>query len=114
MSATIKISDDHFYRVVKDTAKTQTRSIGDQSLHWMKIGKAIEESVRFDYKKVTAALEGKILYDDLSAEEQIIHSVNFDEIMCGDMSEQFTKHFSELDEVDKLYGINDNGDITSG
>ena len=38
MSATIKISDDQFFQQIKATSKIQTRSIGDQALHWMKIG----------------------------------------------------------------------------
>lgn len=113
MAETIRISDSEFYSSVKSTAVIQTRSIGDQALHWMKIGKAIEESANFDYKHVQAALTGSLSVDDLSAEEQAVFMDDFDEALNSNLADDFAKHFENLKGVDNFHGMDDNGNIIS-
>lgn len=113
MAQTIRISDDDFYTAVKETAEIQTRSIGEQATHWMKIGKAIEESNNFSYHHVKEALTGARSVDDLTAEEQAVFMDDFDEAINGNLANDFAAHFNSLENVDNFHGMNENGDIIS-
>jgi len=111
MSETIRISDSEFYSEVKSTAAIQTRSIGDQALHWMKIGKAIEESSSFDYNHVKAALKGELPVEKLTVEERIFFENKFFENFNDNIEKDFANHFESLKEVDIFYGMDEDDNI---
>ena len=85
MAQSVKISDDEFVNGMRETAEVMTRSLGEQALHWLKIGKAIESSSKFNYQYVQEALNAKRSPDELTLEEQ---EVFFDEFAASMMGEQ--------------------------
>ncbi|MDD9910807.1 MAG: hypothetical protein OXR62_14105 [Ahrensia sp.] len=69
MAQSVKLADD-IMDVVRSESAVQSRSVAGQLAHWVKIGRAIEQSGTYDHHNVTAALEGKLSPDDLTAGEQ--------------------------------------------
>ncbi len=56
--------------LVRREAEVQSRSVAGQIAHWLKIGRAIEQSASFDHARVVAALEGQLDTVELSAAEE--------------------------------------------
>ncbi len=82
MGQSVKLADD-IMEMVRQESGLQSRSVAGQITHWLKIGRAIEQSSAFDYSRVRAALNGAVSPDTLTDEEQ--------EIWAADFAEQMTR-----------------------
>ena len=72
MAQSIKISNAEM-EVLRDESKTFGRSIAGQAEHWMRIGRAIEQSNHFNYRKIQAVLTGTLNPDHLNRDEQEVY-----------------------------------------
>lgn len=119
VSRSIKISYDEMSHV-EEEAKLQKRSIGGQAEHWIRIGRAIEESPQFNYGHVKEALQGLVSPDDLSGEENAVFSDEFFASFTINDKEEPEKldakkytgdgNFTGLDDDGELWGYNNQGD----
>ena len=69
MAQSVKLADDIMAEIRKES-KLQSRSVAGQITHWVRIGRMIEKSKAFDYKRIRDALEGKLSPDALTPGEQ--------------------------------------------
>jgi hypothetical protein len=69
MAQSVKLADD-IMALVRHEAELHSRSVAGQISHWLKIGRAIEQSGRFDHARITAALEGKLDTTQLEEAEE--------------------------------------------
>lgn len=76
MAQSVKLADDVMAHVRRH-AQINSRSVAGQITHWMTIGRAIEQSPSFDYRRIAAALEAALSPDELSAEEQEVWFAEF-------------------------------------
>lgn len=70
MAQSVKLSD-HVMAAVRREADLQSRSVAGQITHWMRLGRAIEQSGVYDHSRVTAALDGRLDPAELREEESI-------------------------------------------
>ena len=82
----------------KRAADIHSRSKAGQILHWVRIGRAIERSPRYDQSRVEAALRADIAYDDLSGDEQRVYLDRHSELM-SEPSEAEIAAFKELGKI---------------
>lgn len=80
MAQSVKLADD-VMALVRREAELHSRSVAGQITHWLKIGRAIEQSGRFDHARITAALEGRLDTTELSEEEEVAWLDAFTEAM---------------------------------
>lgn len=73
----IRVSDQEML-LLKGEAEAQSRSVAGQVQHWLRLGRTIETSSRFNYKHIKEALTAKRSPDDLTPEEEEVY---FDEYM---------------------------------
>ena len=71
MAQSVKLSDGEM-RIIRSEAELQSRSIAGQITHWVRIGRTIERSPNFDYRRVRAALAAELSPDALTLEEQTV------------------------------------------
>lgn len=71
MAQSVKLSDGEM-RIIRREAELQSRSIAGQITHWVRIGRTIERSPNFDYRRVRAALAAELSPDALTLEEQTV------------------------------------------
>lgn len=69
MAQSVKLADD-IMALVRREADLHSRSVAGQITHWLKLGRAIEQSGRFDHARITAALEGMLDTTELGEEEE--------------------------------------------
>ena len=69
MAQSVKLADE-VMALVRREAELHSRSVAGQITHWLKIGRAIEQSGTYDHARVTAALEGRLDTTQLRAEEE--------------------------------------------
>jgi len=109
MAQSIKISNTEM-DILRDESKTFGRSIAGQAEYWMRIGRAIEQSDHFNYRKIQAVLNGTLNPDHLNRDEQEVYLDDFIEEMKlpqEGMSQHLSKHSEAglgvgLDDDDKL------------
>jgi hypothetical protein len=70
MAQSVKLADD-VMAVVRREAELHSRSVAGQITHWVRIGRAIEQSGTYDHARVTAALNGRLDTVELREEEAI-------------------------------------------
>ena len=68
MAQSVKLADD-VMAVVRREAELHSRSVAGQITHWLRLGKAIEQSGTYDHARVTAALDGRLDPVELREEE---------------------------------------------
>ncbi|MEM7688994.1 MAG: hypothetical protein AAF291_08215 [Pseudomonadota bacterium] len=76
MAQSVKLADD-VMKSVRAASQLHSRSIAGQITHWINIGRAIEQSTRFDHARVSQALAGKLETRALSEEEKEVWSAAF-------------------------------------
>ena len=107
MAQSIKISNTEM-DVLRDESKLFGRSIAGQAEHWMRIGRAIEQSGHFNYKKIQAVLKGTLNPDHLNRDEQEVYLDDFIDAMKQPQPEM-DKYFADRNEVGLGVGLdNDN------
>ncbi|ETD81451.1 TA system antitoxin ParD family protein [Rhodobacter capsulatus] len=81
MAQSVKLADD-VMAAVRREADLQSRSVAGQITHWLRLGKAIEQSGAYDHARVTAALDGRLDPVELREEEAIAWLDAFTEKMA--------------------------------
>jgi len=109
MAQSVKLADDVMSDIRK-AAALQSRSVAGQITHWVNIGRAIETSESFDYGHVTAALEGRMSPDALTAEEQEVWFEQFASDMT-EPSKQEEAFFEARRKLGQGVGLNEAGDL---
>ena len=107
MAQSIKISNTEM-DILRDESKTFGRSIAGQAEHWMRIGRAIEQSDHFNYRKIQAVLNGTLNPDHLNRDEQEVFLDDFIEEMKSPHQEM-SQHLSEQNDAGIGVGL-DNDD----
>ncbi len=109
MAQSVKLSDDVMALVRRESAR-QSRSVAGQITHWLRIGRAIEQSGHFDYRKVAAALDASLSPDQLSAEEHEVWLAAFAEKMAepGETARAF---FARRRQLGLGVGLDESGNL---
>lgn len=68
MAQSVKLADD-LVAAARREAELHSRSVAGQITHWLRLGRAIEQSGAYDHARVTAALEGRLDTVELRDEE---------------------------------------------
>ena len=105
MAQSIKISNAEM-DILRDESKTFGRSIAGQAEHWMRIGRAIEQSDHFNYRKIQAVLKGTLSPDHLNRDEEEVYLDDFVDAMKSPQ-EAMSKHLSEQSEAGVGVGLDD-------
>jgi hypothetical protein len=87
MAQSVKLADD-VMAVVRREADRQSRSVAGQITHWVRLGKAIEQSGAYDHARVTAALEGRLDTTVLREDEEIAWLEGFTDQMSTPSSSE--------------------------
>ncbi|WP_323039913.1 TA system antitoxin ParD family protein [Gemmobacter sp.] len=82
MAQSVKLADD-VMAIIRREADLHSRSVAGQITHWLRLGRAIEQSGAYDHARVTAALEGRLDTADLREEEAIAWLDAFTERMSA-------------------------------
>lgn len=70
MAQSVKLADE-IMAAVRREADLRSRSVAGQITHWLRLGRAIEQSGAYDHARVTAALEGRLDTAELREEEAV-------------------------------------------
>jgi len=95
MAKGIRVSDEIYAEIVSES-KLASRSLNGQAEHWIKIGKAIEQSGNFNYLQVKEALSANRSPDNLTAEEQEVFFDEFCESMWDEPSDDVNAFYANL------------------
>jgi hypothetical protein len=82
MAQSVKLADD-VMAAVRREAELHSRSVAGQITHWLRLGRAIEQSGAYDHARVTAALEGRLDTVELREEEAVAWLEAFTEKMSA-------------------------------
>ncbi|MDE2410324.1 MAG: ParD-like family protein [Sphingomonadales bacterium] len=109
MAQSIKLADD-IMKIVRRESELQSRSVAGQVAHWVRIGRAIEQSGHFDHAKITAALAGKIETTALTGEEKDVWLDSFVEKM-GQPGPDEKSHFADRQQLGLGVGLDAAGNL---
>ncbi|WP_052208927.1 TA system antitoxin ParD family protein [Croceibacterium mercuriale] len=100
MAQSVKLGDD-IMSTVRRESELQSRSVAGQITHWLRIGRAIERSGRYDQARINAALAGELESGVLSDEEHDVWLDSFVERMgkAGPEEERFFGGWRRLGQV---------------
>lgn len=98
--------------ILRDESKTFGRSIARQAEHWMRIGRAIEQSDHFNYRKIQAVLKGTLNPDHLNRDEQEVY---LDDLVSAmQQPQEKMQQFLDKQQVDGVgVGLDENNRIVS-
>jgi len=82
MAQSVKLADE-IMAAVRREADLHSRSVAGQITHWLRLGRAIEQSGAYDHARVTAALERSLDTVELREEEAVAWLDAFTEKMSG-------------------------------
>ncbi|MCA0907714.1 ParD-like family protein [Ruegeria marisrubri] len=57
----VELADDELMDYVRQEAGLRNRSVDEQMRHWLLLGRAVEQSEKFDFERVIAALQAELL-----------------------------------------------------
>ena len=111
MAQSIKISNTEM-DILRDESKTFGRSIARQAEHWMRIGRAIEQSDHFNYRKIQAVLKGTLNPDHLNRDEQEVY---LDDLVSAmKQPQEKMQQFLDKQQADGVgVGLDENNQIIS-
>ena len=109
MAQSVKLADD-IMALVRREADLHSRSVAGQITHWLRIGRAIEHSGRFDHARLTAALEGRLDTSQLSEDEEAAWLDAFTEKM-GQPSQGEQAFFAERRALGRGVGLDTGGNL---
>lgn len=110
MAQSFKLSDDDLVEAARREAPLLSRSVAGQITHWARIGRAIERSGNFDYRKIEAVLSGSMSTDALGPEEHDVWLEAFGEKMATP-SPEAEAFFAERRRLGRGVGLSDAGEI---
>lgn len=111
MAQSVKLSDD-VMAAVRREAELQSRSVAGQITHWLRLGRAIEQSGAYDHARVTAALDGRLDPVALREEEAIAWLDGFTEKMAAPSPSE-TTFFANRQKLGRGVGLDAAGDLVS-
>lgn len=109
MAQSVKLSDE-IMALVRREADLHSRSVAGQITHWLKLGRAIEQSGRFDHARVTAALEGRLDTTQLGEGEEAAWLDAFTEKM-GRVSEAEESFYARRKALGRGVGLDAGGNL---
>ncbi len=109
MAQSIKISNTEM-DILRDESKTFGRSIAGQAEHWMRIGRAIEQSNHFNYRKIQAVLNGTLNPDHLNRDEQEVYLDDFIEEMKSPQ-QAMSKQLSDRNDAGLGVGLDEDDEL---
>lgn len=109
MAQSVKLADE-IMALVRREADLHSRSVAGQITHWVKLGRAIEHSGRFDHARLTAVLEGKLDTTRLSEDEEAAWLDAFTEKM-GQPSDAEMSFFAERQALGRGVGLDAGGNL---
>lgn len=109
MTQSVKLADD-VMAAVRIEAKLHGRSVADQLTHWVRLGRAIEQSGTYNHARVTAALEGRLDTVNLSEEEAIAWLDAFAEKMSSPGAAE-NAFFAERQKLGRGVGLDGSGNL---
>ena len=109
MAQSVKLAND-VMKYVRRESKLQSRSIAGQITHWINIGRAIEQSDTFDYKRINAALQAALSPDELSPDEQEVWFEKFSADMTQPTADE-RAFFDKRHTLGRGVGMNDAGEL---
>ncbi|MGP3699712.1 TA system antitoxin ParD family protein [Rhodobacter sp. NSM] len=109
MAQSVKLADD-IMALVRREAELNSRSVAGQITHWLRIGRAIEQSGSFDHARIVAALEGRRDTTRLSEGEEAAWLDAFTEKM-GRPSEAEESFFARRQALGRGVGLDAGGNL---
>lgn len=109
MAQSVKLADE-IMALVRREADLHSRSVAGQITHWLRIGRAIEHSGRFDHARITAALEGRLDTTELSDGEEVAWLDAFTEKMANPTASE-TSFFAERQALGQGVGLDAGGNL---
>lgn len=109
MAQSVKLADD-VMALVRREADLHSRSVAGQITHWLRLGRAIEQSGQFDHARLTAALEGRADTRDLTDEEDAAWLDAFTDLMAEPSGEERAFH-AERQMLGRGVGLDAGGNI---
>jgi hypothetical protein len=109
MAQSVKLADD-VMAAVRREAELQSRSVAGQITHWLRLGKAIEQSGAYDHARVTAALEGRLDAGELREEEAAAWLDAFTEKMSGPAKSEHA-FFAKRQQIGRGVGLDAAGNL---
>ncbi|WP_444465050.1 TA system antitoxin ParD family protein [Rhodobacter capsulatus] len=109
MAQSVKLADD-VMAAVRREADLHSRSVAGQITHWLRLGKAIEQSGAYDHARVTAALDGRLDPVELREEEAIAWLDAFTEKMATPASTE-QAFFAERRQLGRGVGLDAAGNL---
>lgn len=109
MAQSVKLADEVMAHVRRH-ARLNSRSVAGQITHWMNIGRAMEQSPAFDYRRISAALEAALSPDELTAEEQEVWFAEFADEMA-EPGEAELAFFARRRQLGLGVGLSDSGEL---
>lgn len=107
MAQSVKLADD-IMQTVRRESELQSRSIAGQITHWLRIGRAIEQSGHFNHARINAALAGEVPTGTLSAEEKNVWLPAFLETV-GEPGEREKAFYDRRRALGLGVGLDDSG-----
>jgi len=80
LAQSVKLSEE-LMALIRRESELQSRSVAGQITHWVRIGRAIEKSGRFDQARIAEALAGAREAAGLTEEEHEVWLESFSEAM---------------------------------
>jgi len=112
MSHTVRISDEEM-QILRNAAKTHSRSIAKQVEHWLCLGRATERSNEFSFERVELALKAQLSIDELSGVEQEAYMKEFNERMIN-FGPEVEAAYAKLGEDARNVGLDVNNNLVYG
>jgi hypothetical protein len=111
MAQSIKISDE-IMKALRVESELATRSLAGQAEHWLRIGRAVENSSNFSYQHIKEALSGLKSPDELMLEEQELYFEELEELMWKAPTEEEQAKFKHyLGNNRTLVGLDENDNL---
>ena len=109
MAQSVKLADD-VLALVRREADLQSRSVAGQVTHWLRLGRAIEQSGAYDHRRVAAALDGRLDTVELREDEQLAWLEAFTEKMSSPSPTENT-FFAERRQLGRGFGLDAAGNL---
>jgi hypothetical protein len=109
MAQSVKLADE-VMALVRREADLQSRSVAGQITHWVKLGRAIEQSGAFDHARLTQALQGQLDTVALSEEEEAAWLDAFTDAMAEPLESE-TAFYAERQALGRGVGLDQGGNL---
>lgn len=109
MARSVKLADD-VLATVRREADLHSRSLAGQITHWLRLGRAIEQSGAYDHARMTEALDGRLDTVELREEEAITWLDAFTEKMSTPSTAE-QKFFANRRRLGRGVGLDAGGNL---